>query len=298
LITLAVLASAESEKLITREKLEALKEVAKFDVFDYEDHPFKDLTKEEVIQKSGVMTNKNHNLRTILYGEPTQALPRSFHYKDKWPQCVHPIRDQQQCGSCWAFAASEVLSDRMCIATEGRVNVVMSPQDMVSCDYGALGCQGGYVDQSWSYIQSYGIVADSCLPYTSGTGNRGYCPFYYGKSCVYGTYKKYRVSSYQQYYTIASAKEAIYNEGPIEAVFDLYDDGYSYRGGVYRRASNTLIGPHAVKLVGWGVDSYGYEYWIIANSWNTNWGEQGYMKIAFGECGIENTLWAGRPLIE
>jgi cathepsin B len=299
LVTLAVLASAENEKLITREKLEALKEVAKFDVLDYEDHPFKDLTKDDLIKKLGLMKDNSIQLRNIMYGETTQALPRTFNSKDKWPQCIHPIRDQQNCGSCWAFSSSEVLSDRMCIATGGAVDVVMSPQDMVSCDYGASGCNGGYINQSWEYIKNYGIVADSCLPYTSGqTGTPGACPFIYSQSCVYGTYRKYRVYSHQQFYTIASAKEAIFNWGPIQAGFQIYEDFMNYRGGVYRRTSNNLIGGHAIKIVGWGVDYYGYEYWIVANSWNSSWGEQGYFRIAFGECGIEDQLWAGYPYVE
>ncbi len=287
------------EMLITREKLEELKMKANFDVMDYESHPFKDMTASEIIYKLGLMRNPNVPKKTIVYGESNADLPESFNYKEKWPQCYHNIRDQQSCGSCWAFAASEVVSDRFCIATNGSVNVIMSPQDLVSCDKNDFGCDGGYVDKSWDYIRDHGIVSDECLPYTAGSGKSGICPFQKDQGkCQKGTFRKYKVDSHQQYKTIQDAKETIFTEGPIEAAFDVYSDFMSYGGGVYRRTSNNLLGGHAVKIVGWGKDTDGSEYWIVANSWNTGWGEQGFFRIAFGECGFEDSLWAGKPHVD
>jgi cathepsin B len=70
----------------------------------------------------------------------------------------------------------------------------------------------------------------------------------------------------------------------------------SYNGGIYRRSSDNLLGGHAVKIVGWGKDeSDGTEYWIVANSWGPKWGEEGFFRIAFGECQFESSLWAGKP---
>jgi cathepsin B len=80
--------------------------------------------------------------------EPT-SVPATFDSRSQWPGCVHAIRDQGQCGSCWAFAATEALSDRFCIASGGRTNVVLSPEDMVSCDKSNMGCNGGYLDRAW-----------------------------------------------------------------------------------------------------------------------------------------------------
>ena len=54
-------------------------------------------------------------------------IPESFDAREEWPDCIHPIRNQGHCGSCWAFAGSEVLSDRFCIASYGKINVVLSP---------------------------------------------------------------------------------------------------------------------------------------------------------------------------
>jgi cathepsin B len=62
------------------------------------------------------------------------ATPTNFDARTQWPNYIHAVRDQQQCGSCWAFGASEAFSDRIAIATNGKINVVLSPEDLVSCD--------------------------------------------------------------------------------------------------------------------------------------------------------------------
>ena len=62
------------------------------------------------------------------------ALPTDFDARTTWPTFVHPVRDQGQCGSCWAHAASETFSDKLAIATNGSVNEIFSVQELVSCD--------------------------------------------------------------------------------------------------------------------------------------------------------------------
>ena len=286
----------DHKPFITKEKLAELSSIAPFEVANYDNHRFKDWTIADVKSRLGLLRREGTHKKTIFYGDST-GLPNSFNTKDKWPECLHPIRDQQHCGSCWAFAASEVLSDRFCIASSGKVNVVLSPQDLVSCDQEDYGCDGGYVDKSWDYLRDFGIVSDTCLPYTSGQGDSGKCPFKAGTGkCKSGAeFKKYRVTSHSQLLSISDAKEALYTYGPLEAAFDVYDDFLSYKGGVYRRTSYNLLGGHAVKVVGWGKDEDGTEYWVIANSWGPNWGEDGFFRIAFGECNIEDELWAGMP---
>lgn len=54
-------------------------------------------------------------------------VPTAFDSRKQWPKCIHPIRNQEHCGSCWAFSGSEVLSDRLCIASNGTIDVVLSP---------------------------------------------------------------------------------------------------------------------------------------------------------------------------
>ena len=74
------------------------------------------------------------------------ALPPNFDARTKWPNYTHAIRNQQSCGSCWAFGAAEALSDRFAIASAGKVNIVLSVEELVSCDRSNMGCQGGYLN--------------------------------------------------------------------------------------------------------------------------------------------------------
>eukprot|EP00762_Andalucia_godoyi_P002432 ANDGO_02713.mRNA.1 Cathepsin B-like cysteine proteinase 5 len=221
------------------------------------------------------------------------AVPTNFDARTQWPNCIHPIRDQQQCGSCWAFSASEALSDRFCIQSNGKVNVVLSPQWLVSCDTSSLGCQGGYLDTTWEYMESTGLPTDSCVPYTSGGGDSGSCP----AKCTDGsapTFYKVKAGSSTHLPDVGTMQSNLMTYGPIQVAFQVYQDFMSYKTGVYKHTSGDLLGGHAVKIVGWGVDS-NTPYWLVANSWGTSWGQAGFFKIIRGrnECGIESSAYAG-----
>ena len=84
--------------------------------------------------------------------------------------------------------------------------------------------------------------------------------------------------------------------GPVEAAFDVYEDFPTYKSGVYTHTTGSFLGGHAIKILGWGVEN-GTPYWLVANSWNEDWGDKGFFKIARGsdECGIEDGVVAGLP---
>jgi cathepsin B len=90
-----------------------------------------------------VSINKAYNRPQIV------AVPDSFDARTQWPSFIHPIRDQGSCGSCWAFGSTESLSDRFAIFSSGKVDVVLSPEDLVSCDSTDYGCGGGYLENAW-----------------------------------------------------------------------------------------------------------------------------------------------------
>jgi cathepsin B len=225
-------------------------------------------------------------------------LPATFDARQQWPTCIHPIRDQQQCGSCWAFSASEVLTDRFCIASKGATNVVLSPQFLVSCDTSNYGCDGGYLDLTWQFMEQTGLVTDACLPYTSGGGDSGTCP----NACIDGSsFKYYKVvsGSTTNPTALADIQTALVTSGPVQAAFSVYQDFMSYSGGVYSHVSGSLLGGHAVKFVGYGTYN-NIPYWLVANSWGTSWGIQGgffMIKRGNNECGIESSIYYGQAAV-
>jgi len=226
------------------------------------------------------------------------TIPESFDATSEWAGLIHPIRNQQQCGSCWAFSAAEVLSDRVSIATK-KASPVLSPEDMVSCDTGDMGCRGGQLPNAWKYLQNTGIVSDKCFPYTAGSGKAPAC----ANKCVDGetwTQSKVKAKSAYAINGVTNMQKEIMTNGPVQVAFKVYKSFMSYKTGVYQKHWYEVIpeGGHAVKVVGWGSDN-GVDYWKVANSWDTTWGEDGFFRILRGkdQCGIETMgpPYAGMP---
>lgn len=210
-----------------------------------------------------------------------------------------------------SFGAVEAFTDRYCVATNQAQNPIFSAQYMVTCDNGDNGCEGGDAMSAWSFIQESGLPTNSCQPYNIPT-----CPpsqepclnFVPTPACInycYGNSSENinnRFYSQQPYYLSGGEdqmKQDVFQYGPIEVCFTVYEDFLSYKSGVYSHQSGDALGGHCVKLVGWGVEN-GTPYWRCANSWTTYWGDNGYFKIARGtdECGIEDDAVAGLPQLK
>jgi len=222
------------------------------------------------------------------------SIPTSFDSRTKWPNCIHPILDDELCNAGWAFAASETLSDRFCIVTNGKTNVVLSPQYLILCDISYDDrCSFGSADSVWNFMKTYGIPTAKCLPFHILNTDE-VCP----NSCSFGDeFYFYKAASVNSFNGTAAIQAEILANGPVEATLDLYQDFLSYKGGIYKHAIGVPFGYTSVKLIGWG-NQNGSNYWIAANSWGTRWGLQGYFYIAFGQCGIDKQAVAGAPYIQ
>lgn len=292
-----------SQRILKAEDLQTIKSKASWESYDIEENPFRDFTLSQV--KSFLGTNlmwDNHNLHLLVDNDDHSVaanLPKEFDSRTQWPDCVLPVRNQEHCGSCWAFSGSSVLQDRFCIASKGQVKVELSPQDMVSCDSGNYACQGGMLDKAWSFLEKTGIVADKCLPYVSGDGqNVPHCPH---GTCSDSTMKftKYRAvaGSSKPLSCPAQIKEELYKNGPVQTGFIVYEDFMHYKSGVYNHTHGQQLGGHAVKIVGWGEEN-GVEYWIAQNSWGPSWGENGFFRIQFGECFFDQNAYVGQANVD
>ncbi len=285
-----------SSTVVTDQMLQDLQKRASFKVYSsVSEYPFKNTDQlsatlglnSDSLEDTSDMPDDDDEVQT------NDFIPYEFDSRQKWPNCVKLPNNQGSCGSCWAFASTSVLSDRFCIASNGKVNIRLSPQHLVSCVDLALGCHGGLPPITWTYLSFWGVVTEQCRPYTSSGGNVEKCN---KKECANPNvqFKKYKAKYFYPLLTINQIKKDIMKNGPVETGFLVFDDFYFYRGGIYTKTKGAkLEGAHAVKIVGWGKED-GVDYWIVANSWGSSWGERGYFRIKFRECFFENVI-TGKP---
>mmetsp|Transcript_26199 Transcript_26199/g.45078 ORF Transcript_26199/g.45078 Transcript_26199/m.45078 type:complete len:340 (-) Transcript_26199:525-1544(-) len=251
----------------------------------------------DMVKMCGAILGENFEDLGIPVKDEEGDVPGTFDARVKWPSSIHPIRNQKSCGSCWAFSSTEVLSDRFSVASANQIDVVLSPEDMVSCDRLDNGCHGGFLPMAWHYLKSKGVVKDTCFPYTAGEAGQ---PDQCRRQCVGDEkFAKYKASSYYKLAKVQAIMTDIYQNGPVQAAMLVYADFPSYKTGVYQKTVEDTIGGHAIKIVGWGSEK-GLDYWLIANSWGDQWGENGYFRIRRGvdECGIESQIYAGLPDVD
>lgn len=257
-------------------------------------------------------------------GDNEPPPPKSFDWRRKSPDSISPIVDQGNCAASWALSSASVASDRLAIQSGLGSGVLLSSQQILSCNRDADqdGCRGGHVDRAWWYIWKVGLVEESCYPLRSNfTSHTGHCKLNRvsirrsgtGVRCPPGaTVSTSAVHSTSPAYRIPPQEKQIMKEimesGPVQTIFEVKDDFFMYKGGVYRYsmpasylAPNHLpTGLHSVKIVGWGeeeVDGHRLKFWTCANSWGRDWGEGGYFRIVRGtnECDIESFIvgvWA------
>ena len=224
------------------------------------------------------------------------ALPTSFDWRsvssNNW---MTPIKDQGQCGSCWAFGALAAYEVRMKLAANNPGLVPdLSEQQMLSCSPGS--CAGWYMDDTADWITCHGTVDEGCFPYLAQ--DTAPC----SDSCSDRDSRKYKGEGWSwvcdNWYTvdIDRIKQEIYSGGPVPAYMEVYSDFDSYTGGIYTHTSGYFRGGHCVAIVGWG-SSGGVDYWICKNSWGTGWGESGWFRIKMGEVSIGTQTIAYQPKV-
>lgn len=257
------------------------------------------------------------------------SAPTDFDAREAWPQCkstIAHVRDQSDCGSCWAFATTESFNDRLCVAN--NFSKLLSPLDMgeccniPGCRMNNDGCVGGIISQAWKWLVSDGVVTggdhadinktDTCKPYpfwcthNSSNHKEPLCPSkeYTMPKCNQecsnagypAPYGQDKVKASKTFTIPRYPLDTVYHElmhfGPVSSVFTVFDDFIHYSGGVYKHLEGGEVGSHAIEIIGWGVDK-GENYWWVKNSWGSTWGLNGYFKIGYGECGIENTFTSG-----
>ncbi len=188
---------------------------------------------------------------------------------------VTPVRDQGNCGSCWAFATAAALESNVLIVN-GISALNLAEQILLSCS-GAGSCNGGYIDGASNFIRDTGLPPESYYPYTAANGQCSSAATGWQNATS-------EITSWHWVTTTSPTVDAIKNDlntyGPLVTTMVVYSDFFYYSGGVYQYTSGTKQGGHAILIVGY--DDTG-QYFIVKNSWGSGWGESGYFKIAYSQ---------------
>ena len=190
---------------------------------------------------------------------------------------VTQVRDQGNCGSCWAFATTAALESYF-MKQENQPNHIedFAEQVLVSCG-GAGSCGGGYTSTASSYIRDTGLPPEMDYYYTATDGS---C----ASAAAGWQQAAYRIGSWSYVCVTPSAdaiKNALVTHGPLATMYQVYSDFFSYTSGIYSYATGSYVGNHCVLIVGYDDVN---QCFIVKNSWGTGWGESGYFRIAYTQC--------------
>ena len=282
----------DSDFIITKQKIEEEKKLSPFLVTDFEKNVFRGWTYKEIRNVLNPLSLE-HNISEINNFDFSTKLeyPDSFDFRNTYPNCILPIKNQGQCDASWAMSLTGTLSNRFCINGQSHS---FSAQDLISCDTKGFGCSGGLLPEAFQYIIKTGVVTDDCWPFESSQGTVTPCR----------TTCKNPSVNWQKFYCKTNSVIGLYNEkeqkteitkGPVISGFYVYEDFLSYQGGIYHHKSGGLIGGLVVKVIGYGINPE--KYWIAENVFGSNWGEGGYFRIGAGECNFDDTMMICSPMI-
>jgi len=223
------------------------------------------------------------------YGTAAAGLPSKQDWRDvNGVDWTTPIKDQDGCGSCVAFGTIATLDALLRIRTFNDPNkaIDLSEARLLFCGGGS--CGGWHMDNACNYLKSNGVPDEACFPYAKGLQVKTCATCSDWQNRIDHT----KILSWANTKDINEVKKKLVENGPQITGMAVYQDFFSYAGGVYEYVTGNLAGYHCVAVVGY---DDGAGCWICKNSWGTGWGEvfngqRGWFRIKYGQCGIENVF--------
>ena len=243
--------------------------------------------------------------------DPLIELPETWLWNDvNGTDFLTLVRNQWEpfrCGSCWAFAPTSALSDRIKIMRKAAwPDYDLSPQVLLSCAHLiSYGCDGGSAKTAYSYIYNYSITHESCSNYqargwTNGVGCSAEIKCQTcdpdGTCSVPDSYPIFQIEQFGSLAGQRAMMQEIYQRGPIACLMDSRTIA-NYTGGLVNTTGPIVSLNHVVDVVGYGVEDDGTPYWLVKNSYGSWWGENGYFRIIRGRnsLGIESRCYWAVP---
>ena len=220
------------------------------------------------------------------------AAPSSFDWRNVNGQnYITPIRDQGGCGSCVSFGTTATVEGTFRVQRGNPgLAVDLSEASLFFCIGPASGatCSGGwYMSPAMDGYKNVGVPDEACFPYTDHQQACSQCGDWASRAT--------KITGWHTITNAADLKAWLSTRGPLATCFTVYDDFFSYTSGIYKHVAGGIAGGHCVSCVGYN-DNPGY--WICKNSWGTGWGQAGFFYIAYGECGIDSTMWEVEGILE
>jgi len=246
---------------------------------------FADLTAEEFASMmNGFRVPEGYERTGDEFNMPEELeLPTTVDWRKKG--AVTGVKDQGACGSCWAFSATGSLEGQTYLK-KGHKLISLSEQNLVDCSHaeGNDGCEGGLMDDAFLYVKkNKGIDTEKSYPYEGEDDTCRYKPKNKGaEDTGFVDIPKGNEKKLQQ---------AVAKVGPVSVAIDASHTSFQmYKSGVYNepKCSSSNL-DHGVLAVGYGSAKKGGAYWLVKNSWGTNWGMQGYIMMSrnkHNQCGI------------
>uniref|UniRef100_A0A336KUW1 CSON015387 protein n=1 Tax=Culicoides sonorensis TaxID=179676 RepID=A0A336KUW1_CULSO len=235
-------------------------------------NPFSDMSRQEFVSwYCGTKPEDDDEARVKRQTvSSVTSVPNQWDIRVNGPGQLTPVKDQLQCGSCWAFSVTSAIENVISFKT-GQTPVHLAEQQKVDCVYSRDGCQGGWFTTAYDYVKNVGLTTNVNYPY-KGVYGRCRAANFAGKTKILGFT---RLAD-----DVTTIKNRIMTKGACAVCVDA-SYWHLYQSGVYSdsRVSNGCN--HGVVLVGWGTDTATkMDYWLILNSWGASWGEQGYIRVA------------------